>query len=113
MDQQLWQIERHMWTGGAAAFEAHMSDLCVMAFPEPFGLCFGPDVIDLVRRAPRWNDVEMSEQATVSPSQGVIVLAYRAEGRRDGDIYRAYCTSTYAHRQGAWQIVQHQQTPLN
>ncbi|MEQ8402499.1 MAG: hypothetical protein RIB53_09160 [Roseitalea porphyridii] len=113
MNQQIWQIERHMWTGGVEAFQDHLADLCVMAFPAPIGLCFGQKVIDLVREAPRWNDVAMSEQTTVSPSQGVIVLAYRAEGRRDGDVYRAYCTSTYAEKQGAWKIVQHQQTPLN
>ena len=113
MDQQLWQIERHMWTGGIDAFHAHMSELCVMAFPEPIGLCFGRKVIDLVRQAPRWNDVEMSEQSTVSPARGVIVLAYRAEGRRGSDVYRAVCTSTYARRGNGWQIVQHQQTPLN
>lgn len=113
MNQQLWQIEHDLWTGGADTFRSHLADLCVMAFPEPIGLCFGQKVIDLVRQAPRWNDVEMSEQSTVSPARGVIVLAYRAEGRRGSDVYRAVCTSTYAEKQGAWKIVQHQQTPLN
>jgi hypothetical protein len=55
----------------------------------------------------------MTDQTTASPASGVIVLAYRAEGRRRGSApYRALCTSTYARKNDDWNLVQHHQTQI-
>jgi hypothetical protein len=54
--------------------------------------------------------VELADLRISRPEEGLIVLAYDARASRDGQAYRAYCTSTYrriAH--GDWQVVQHQQ----
>jgi hypothetical protein len=46
------------------------------------------------------------------PQEGIIVVAYRADARKEGgETYQAYCTSTYrrlAHEE--WRVIQHQQT---
>ena len=54
----------------------------------------------------------MIETQVARPGDDVLVLAYKAEGRREGAAaYSAYCTSTYRRSGGRWRLVQHQQTP--
>lgn len=55
----------------------------------------------------------MSEAHVARPADDLLVLAYKAEGKRDGAApYNAYCTSTYRRADdGRWRLVQHQQTP--
>ena len=44
---------------------------------------------------------------------GLIVLAYRACGRREGaEPYQAWCSSSYRLVDGRWRLFQHQQTPV-
>jgi ketosteroid isomerase-like protein len=47
------------------------------------------------------------------PEEGLIVLAYKAEAKKEGgEAYTAHCTSVLrrlAHDE--WRVVQHQQTP--
>jgi ketosteroid isomerase-like protein len=84
-----------------------------MAFPAPAGIIAGPEIVRSLADAPRWASVRMTETQVARPADDLLVLAYRAEGRRDGATpYRAYCTSTYRLTDdGRWRLVQHQQTP--
>ena len=53
----------------------------------------------------------MTGRAVGRAGDGVVVLGYTAEGRREGAApYRCHCTSTYRADGGAWKLVQHQQT---
>lgn len=53
----------------------------------------------------------MSDRTLLRPRDDVAVLAYRANGRRDGaEPYQAICTSVLLRTAKGWQTVQHRQT---
>lgn len=111
-NDELWELERRFWLGGVETYETHMDPQCLMAFPAPAGLLAGPAIVEALRQAPRWAQVELSDQRLARPAPDMAVLAYRARGSRgDGDVYQAYCTSTYRRAGGTWRLAQHQQTP--
>ncbi len=112
-DGRVWAFEKSLWTGDAAHYRALVDDECVMVLPTPPYVLSGQDAIAAVSDTPRWSDVEISDGRIMRPQEGLIVIAYTAEARRDGHTgYKAYCTSTY-RRLGhdEWRVVQHQQTP--
>ena len=109
----IWTTERRLWLDGADAYAELMAPHCVMAFG-PMGVLQDGAIIDSLRKAPRWSDVTMQDRVLAQPNESVAVLAYAAEGRRDGaEPYRALCTSTYIRMGDTWRIAQHQQTPLD
>jgi hypothetical protein len=81
-----------------------------MAFPG-MGVMRAADVLDSLKDEPRWASVHMTDRAVGRPGDSVVVLGYKAEGRRDGaEPYLAFCTSTYRSDEGIWKLVQHHQT---
>ncbi|MBF0678579.1 MAG: nuclear transport factor 2 family protein [Devosia sp.] len=108
-----WTIERRLWLEGAAAYEDHLAEECLMAFG-PMGIMNRRDIIESLAGGPRWTRVEISDQRFAVPEDSaVVVLAYRAEAQRDdAPPYRALCTSTYLITGGNLKLIQHQQTPL-
>lgn len=70
-------------------------------------------IVESLRDAPRWSDVEMTDRARTSPSDYVAIIAYRARGTRDGaEPYEAICTSSYVCIDGYWWLTHHQQTEV-
>jgi len=113
MDDELWSLERALWTGGADHFESLQSEHAIMAFPPPVGIISGSAISDSLRHAPRWTSVEMEDCVLTRPADNVAVLAYRATGRREGEKpYIAICSSVLHCSDGNWQTIQHQQTPV-
>ena len=111
-DEEAWAMERAFWTGGAERYREAIDPACVMAFPAPAGIVAGPEIVRSLADAPRWASVRTIEPQVARPGDDVLVLAYKAEGRREGAApYVAYCTSTYRRSGGRWRLVQHQQTP--
>ena len=111
-DEDAWRVEERFWTGGADHYREALDPACVMAFPSPAGIIKGPEVVQSLAGAPRWSSVTMTETHAGRPSDNLLVLAYKARGRRDGTApYDAYCTSTYRKVGARWRLVQHQQTP--
>lgn len=113
-DDEAWRAEERLWTGGAAAFRAALDAACVMAFPAPAGIMAGEAILRGLEGAPRWASVAFAHGVVARPATDLLVLAYRAEGRRAtaADAYVACCTSTYRlSGDGHWLMVQHQQSP--
>lgn len=109
----LWNSERRLWLEGIGAYEELMAPECIMAFG-PMGLMRNQQIIESLRAAPRWSEVEMTDQAATRPAEGVAILAYKAHGIRDGArAYEAICTSSYVCVDGYWWIAHHQQTPIS
>jgi Domain of unknown function (DUF4440) len=111
-DNRVWSLEERLWTADADLYREAIDDNCLMVVPaEPFVLSRA-QAIDAVSNTPRWSNVDLSQQQIMRPQEGLIVIAYKVEARRDsGERYEAYCTSTYrrlAHEQ--WRVIQHQQT---
>ena len=109
--EELWLIEQGLWLNGVSAHGEVMAEHCVMAFG-PMGIMRNNEIIESLQAAPRWHEVFMTEKTTIK-NQDVAVLAYRATASQRGvDAYEALCTSTYIREEGAWRMLQHQQTPL-
>jgi len=113
-DETVWIIEKRLWTEGASAWRESLDPLALMVLPEPAGIMRASAARASVEDAPRWAQVEMSERTLVRPTHDLIVIAYRARGRReDGSSYEALCGSTYRLADDRWRMVQHQQTPIS
>lgn len=109
---EIWELERNFWLGGAEHFERTMADKCLMAFPDPVGILEGSHIVETLKGVPRWVSIEMTG-THVADLGHTVTLAYRAEARREGEQpYRAVCSSTYVEAGGNWRIVQHQQSPI-
>ena len=112
-DARIWSFEESLWTADAEHYRASIDDQCLMVLPMPPFVHTGQQAIDAVAATPRWSRIELSERQVARPQEGIIVIAYKARGEREGvPSYEAHCTSTYrrlAHE--AWRVIQHQQTP--
>lgn len=109
-DEEMWNLERKLWLDGAELYAGSMDEACVMAVPG-MGVMKATEVLDSLRQAPRWSDVEMSDRLLGRADDEVIALAHRAKGMRDGqEPYHCFCTSTYRRADTGWLLIQHQQT---
>jgi len=109
--RKLWEMEEGFWMDGPEFYENSMASNARMVFPAPVGILAGPEIIEGLRQAPRWNSVEFDHQ-TETELGDTAVLAYEASGHRDGaEDYRALCASTYVCSNGKWLLLSHQQTP--
>ena len=111
-DEQIWDYERDLWTGDS--YHEKIARDALMVVPmEPF-LLVGQAAADAMAETPRWDEVRFSEQKIArpdGPEGGLIVIAYRADARRDDNSYMAWCSSTLLRRaHDEWVIVEHQQT---
>jgi len=112
-DNRIWQFERELWLGGGDVYRERVAKECVMALPsEPF-IFDGEGATRAVENTPRWAEVEFADQKVERPHCGLIVIAYRAMAKRDGESYHALATSTLMQLEHEeWAVVQHSQTPL-
>jgi hypothetical protein len=111
-DSRIWTFEESLWTADAEHYRESIDEACVMVLPQPPFVLNGSAAIEAVSATPRWDAVTLSERQVARPQEGLIVVAYKAEAKKDDEAYVAYCTSTYrrlAHEE--WRVVQHQQTP--
>jgi hypothetical protein len=100
----------NFWLEGPSVFEQQLDPACLMVFPG-LGVMRAAEILDSLKSAPRWMSVTMTDRALARPGAGILVLGYKAEGRRESQPpYRCYCTSTYREEAGSWKLVQHQQT---
>ena len=59
-----------------------------------------------------WASHRIDDARTVQFTDECAALLYRVTARRNGqDPYVAIITSVYAHRNGTWKLIYHQQTP--
>ncbi len=108
----IWSVEKRLWTDGADAYEELMAANCTMVFGLS-GIMKRADILKSLRRAPRWSDVTISNSVIAQHNQTVVVLAYQANAEREsGAGYEAVCSSTYIRVDGQWRIAQHQQTAI-
>lgn len=110
---ELWELERGFWLGGADVYEQHLGPEALMVFPSPVGMLERNGVIESIRNAPRWTSVRFPRQRCIVPSVDVVVLAYSVQADRGSadSRYEAQCTSTYVRLRDTWRLVMHQQCP--
>jgi hypothetical protein len=110
---ELLELERGFWTGDANYYRQHLDGVCVTAFTEIAGAFEREEVAGMITDTDRWRDLQLDPKGFVEPLPGMAILTYAVKARRkNGDPYAAVVTSGYVMRNGAWKMVQHQQTPL-
>lgn len=110
-DARVWEFESSLWTGGPERYRALIDTECLMVMPEHPHVFTGEQAIAAVEGSPRWSGVTFSDERIARPQEGLIVLAYRAEASRPDHAYTAFCMTTIRRlTDGAWRVVQHQQT---
>ena len=68
--------------------------------------------IEAIESAPPWASWSLADVRVLEVAPDAAMIAYRAESRRGEEApYSALMTSTYARRNGRWQLVLHQQSP--
>ena len=111
-DDRIREFERELWIGEGDVYRRRVSPDCVMVVPEQPFLLRGEEAISTVEGTPRWNSVEFADFEVNRAQEGLIVIGYKVDARRDHESYQAYCTSTYQRvAEQDWQVIQHQQTP--
>ena len=111
-DERIWAFEESLWLGDADHYCALIDPECVMVLPADPYVYTATAAIDAVAHTPRWASVELTERKVQRPEEGLIVIAYQANAEREGERYRAYCTTSMRRRgHEDWLVVQHSQLP--
>jgi hypothetical protein len=113
IQNDLLDLDRSLWSGGAEAFREAVDDDCLVAFTQMAGVSSREEVVSSVGGSPRWKNVEIEPKGVIIPTDDVAILTYRASANRGAnDEYRALVSSGYVKRSGRWKLMFHQHTPL-
>jgi hypothetical protein len=82
-DARVWEFEESLWTGSAEHYRELIDKECLMVVPAPPYVMAGQQAIDAVSDTPRWSQVMLSSQQIARPQEGLIVVAYHAEAKKD------------------------------
>jgi hypothetical protein len=108
-------IERSFWesSGDQGFYQTHVAE--EGRFVLSMGVMDKSDVVAAMADAEPWESFEIGDPSTIQISDDVVGLVYEATGQRGLDIdrYRANILSVYRRRHGDWQLILHQQTPLD
>jgi hypothetical protein len=113
--EELLRLERGFWeaAGDRSRYEARLAPDAVHVFPG-WGVAEREAVLSGVDGAEPWRDVRLDDPRVVELDESAAALVYTAVATRGGQSpYRAAITSVYRRSGGDWQLVLHQQTPLD
>jgi hypothetical protein len=113
---QLVSLEMAFWeaAGNGAFYRNAFAEEGLLVLPFAGGILEKPAAIESAEAAPPWDRFSIDDARVVQLGEGIAALVYRAEGIRSGsEPYRALISSVYTWRDDQWQLVLHQQTPVN
>lgn len=114
-DNELLVLEEASWrsAGDRERYAEHLSADAIHVFPK-WGLAERDAVLAGVADADAWQSFTIEDPQALAVGEDAVALVYRACARRRGEqLYVAAITSVYRRRDGAWELVLHQQTPLD
>lgn len=115
-EDELFGIEEGFWLSGEAHFLKHLSDECLLAFPqmgEMHGVFPRAHVAATATTENRWRDLRLTDRHLLRLRDDVAVISYRADvTRADGQPYSALVSSGYVQRSDGWKLAFHQHSPL-
>ena len=112
--QPLEEARRDGWQAlcgphGAEFYARLMLDEGLMVFP---GMRLTKaEALEAMRQATPWSSFELSDLRVVIVGADAGLVVYTASAVRDGRGYRAWMSSVYVQREGAWRLLLHQQSP--
>jgi hypothetical protein len=114
VQEDLLELERQFWAGGESAYLNNVDTSCLVAFSSMAGVSSREEIAKTVGDSSRWKSLKLELKGTLSPSNDVAMLTYRATATRGSDEkYTALVSSGYVQREGRWKLMFHQQTPLD
>jgi hypothetical protein len=110
---RLLELESEFWKSDEAFYDEHLSEDALMVFPEPVGVMDRDEILRSVAAGPRWAALRMLDARLLRLSEQSVVLAYKAEGTRQGEgkAYRTLASSVYVMSGQDWKLAFHQQSP--
>lgn len=109
------EIEKSFWrsSGDQDFYDSHVAD--GGRFVLSTGTMDKQEVVSAMGHAEPWKSFQIMDPALIPINDEVVGLVYEATGQRDdeSDEYRASILSVYIMRNGVWQLILHQQTPLD
>ena len=114
MEPELWKVEEEFWRGDEAYYEKALAPNATMVFPAPAGIMDRVNTVQAIRNAPRWQSVELRDTRCLTAAGQTRILVYRVVATRSQDhaSYEALCSWVYIQVKNTWQLLLHQQTPL-
>jgi hypothetical protein len=113
LENQLYDLERQFWTGGAETYRAHVDERCLTVFAEMAALLDREQIARSAGAGRRWQDVTMTRKGIIRPARTVAIISYEAAATRgDGSPYRALVSTAYVRRGPDWKMTFHQQTQI-
>jgi ketosteroid isomerase-like protein len=112
--EDLCELERGFWeaVGDPDYYREHMADDGLAVFS--MGVMGKEGAIQSTSESQTisWTDIRIEEPRILEITDDVAAIVYKGLAKRDGEPYEANCTSVYARRDGAWQLVLHQQSVI-
>lgn len=108
-------LEREGWEAlragdGARFYHDVMAGDGLMVFPG--SVMDRTQALEAIGNAPPWATFELSNVCVIEATPDSAIVTYQAKAQRAGEPeYRALMSTAYAHRNGRWQLILHQQTP--
>jgi len=109
----LYEIERHFWTGDAQFYRQNLAEKCMVVFAEMSGLKRREEVASMITDPQRWQDLKLEDRNVLELADEAVLLSYRASAKRaSGESYEALVSTAYVKENGRWKMAFHQQTPV-
>lgn len=112
VDADLIELEHGFWdaAGDGDFYRKHMAEdgLCLVT-PGIMNRAATAEAID---HAQPWTSHEFLDLVTFTHGESGATLCYRAEAQRGDVHYQAAISTTYRRTDEGWQLLVHQQTPL-
>ncbi len=106
---ELLRIEGELADGPGDPYRRHLAEDAIVVVP---GAILTREACAAAMDASaRWDEHKITDARTIALTPDSAVLSYRWHSRRGESTYAAVMSSVYARRDGAWQLVLHQQTP--
>ena len=108
-------VEQAFWnsSGDQDFYETHVAD--EGKFVLSMGVMDKTQVVEAMNHAEPWESFEIIDPSLIPIRDDVVGLVYETVAKRDqnSEEYRANILSVYEAHDGEWQLVLHQQTPLD
>ena len=111
-ERELVALEHRFWdaAGDGDFYRTHMAEdgLCLL----PPGVLDRDATADAIDRAAPWTAHRFHDVVTFTHGGASATLCYRADAQRGDVDYRAAISTTYRRSDEGWELLVHQQTPL-
>lgn len=112
--EQILRLEHGFFEDGSPEFYRRvLADDAMLVLPG-IGRMTKSQCVEAVADATPWTSHTLEQIEFVAVESQSLALSYLATAHREGqEPYRAWMSSVWARRDDSWQLVVHQQTPVN